>query len=73
MARKIKTEFEKQTARLEKLTDAVFNRIGNGIQFSIMDLPKIMKAGVEAGRATDGKDVGVIESAVQVAIDTYRK
>lgn len=52
--------------RIEAAVDAAFYKHGDGRQFSIMDLGKIRKAGIDAAQA--GHD---IDAAVAVACDKY--
>lgn len=61
MARKTKEE-----KRIEKATEAAFNKVGNRRQFNIMDLGKIHAAGIAAGKT--GQD---IEAAVSAACDQF--
>jgi hypothetical protein len=52
--------------KLKALVSEAFYKVGTNRQFMIMDTPKIMAAGMEAGR--NGQD---IEAAVAAACDKY--
>lgn len=56
----------KEEKRIHTAVGVAFNRIGNRRQFNMMDLPKIMDAGMAAGM--NGQD---IEAAVSAACDQY--
>lgn len=62
MARKTK-----EAKRMEALVDDAFRRLGNNIQFNIMDLGKIHDAGMFA--LAGGQD---LDTAMQAAIAKYR-
>jgi hypothetical protein len=57
----------KQEKQIDNLVEAAFNRHGHNIQFNIMDLGKIHKAGVEAVKT--GQD---LDTAMLAAIAQYR-
>lgn len=58
----------KEEKRIERETDAAFNKHGSGVQFDMMDLSKITQAGKTAARTGAS-----IEEAVKAAIQVYRK
>lgn len=63
MARK-----SKQEKRIDDMVEAAFYKHGSNIQFNIMDLGKIHKAGVDALLA--GQD---LDAAILAAIASYRQ
>ena len=62
MARKTK-----ESKRIDALVEAAFDRHGCNIQFNVMDLGEIHRAGVNA--LANGQD---LDEAMKVAITQYR-
>ena len=58
----------KKIKEMESAVETSFNQHGKNIQFSIMDLPAIHKAGIDAARAGES-----IDDAIKAAIEKYRK
>jgi pyruvate-formate lyase len=57
----------KQEKQIDNLVEAAFNQHGHHIQFNVMDLGKIHRAGVDAVKA--GQD---LDAAMLAAIAQYR-
>jgi hypothetical protein len=58
----------KQDKQIDQAVEAAFYRHGNHVQFNIMDLSKIHRAGVEAVKA--GQD---LDTAMLAAVAKYRQ
>ena len=52
----------KEEKRIEAAVESAFNRLGNNIQFNIMDLGKIFNDGVAAVRAELDLDAAMLAS-----------
>lgn len=57
--------------KAERMVDAIYNRIGNGVQINIMDIGKIFAAGEAAYEKHDG-NVDFVQTAVEQAIKVLR-
>ena len=58
----------KEQKAIAKITEAMFYKLANGIQFNIMDLGKVLGAAEKAG--VSGQDM---EAAIKEAISKYRQ
>jgi hypothetical protein len=58
----------KQEKQIDSLVAAAFNQYGYHIQFNIMDLGKIHKAGVDAVKAGQDLDAAMIAAIAQYEV-----